>query len=152
MHEFAERLSGAVLSHEVADGASDDSREFEARLADSSKLAIRVAYSVVRQREDAEDVAQEAFVRAHRCFHQLRDRDAFRAWLVRTTFRLAIDHRRSAKRRMTREQAAMVDDWHPASSETDLVARERAERLWRAIDELPEKLRLTIVLASIEGQ
>ena len=39
-------------------------RDFSARLADSSALAVRVAYSVVRNRQDAEDVAQEAFVRA----------------------------------------------------------------------------------------
>ena len=49
-------------------------REFETRLVESSTLAFRVAYSVLRQREDAEDVAQEAFTRAYRRFRQLRDR------------------------------------------------------------------------------
>src|SRR5438552_18248707 len=120
MHEFAERLAGAVLSGPTArlpstglragetgagnDSAGDLAREFEARLADCGRLAVRVAYSVVRHHQDAEDVAQEAFVRAHKSFHQLRDRDSFRSWLVRTTWRLAIDHRRSAMRRVVREQ------------------------------------------------
>ena len=64
-------------------------REFEERVADSSTLAFRVALGVLRHREDAEDVAQDAFLRAHRAFATLRDRDRFRAWLVRTAFRLA---------------------------------------------------------------
>jgi len=56
-------------------------REFEERLRDSSSLAFNVAYGVLRNRADAEEVAQDAFVRAFRRFHQLRDRDRFRAWL-----------------------------------------------------------------------
>src|SRR6188508_809510 len=79
-------------------------REFEARLVESSTLAVRVAYSVLRNREDAEDVAQEAFAKAYRSFIQLRDRDRFRAWLVRMTWRLAIDRWRSDRRRSAREQ------------------------------------------------
>ena len=149
MHEFAERLSGAVLSATAGDTAADLAREFEARLADCSKLAVRVAYSVLRQQQDAEDVAQEAFVRAHRCFHQLRDRDAFRAWLVRVVWRLAIDHRRSSKRRVAREQFALETGCAP-STEDAAISRQRSERLWAAIDELPDRLRIAIVLASIE--
>src|SRR4029077_2421516 len=78
-------------------------REFGERLRESSSLAFRVAYGVLRHREDAEDVAQEAFVRAHRSIAQLRDRARFRAWLVRMTWRLAIDRRRTDKRRAIRE-------------------------------------------------
>ena len=80
-------------------------REFEERVADSSTLAFRVALGVLRHREDAEDVAQDAFLRAHRAFGSLRDRDRFRAWLVRTAFRLALDRLRGEKRRSRREDA-----------------------------------------------
>ena len=45
--------------------------QFEARLAESSSLAFRVAYGVLRHREDAEDVAQEALTRAYRCVDQV---------------------------------------------------------------------------------
>src|SRR5215475_15202598 len=78
-------------------------QEFEARLAESSTLAFRVAYSVLRHRQDAEDVAQEAFVKAYRSYTQLRDRDRFRAWLVRITWRLALDRQRADRRRAVRE-------------------------------------------------
>jgi len=127
----------------------DLEREFEARLLESATLAFRVAYAVLRHRQDAEDVAQEAFVRAHRGFHRLRDRDRFRAWLVKTTWRLAIDRWRSNRRRTVRE--LRIEIAAGASTEETAVAGERATRLWRAIDSLPEKLRTTIVLAGIQG-
>ena len=125
-------------------------REFEARVVDSSTLAFRVALGVLRRREDAEDVAQEAFLRARRGFAALRDRERFRSWLVRTAFRLALDHQRSQRRR--REDVLAVETASSASLEDDAERRERAEQVGRAIDALPEKLRLVIVLAGIEGR
>jgi RNA polymerase sigma-70 factor (ECF subfamily) len=126
-------------------------REFEARLVESSTLAFRIAYSVLRHRQDAEDVAQEAFAKAYRSFRQLRDRDRFRAWLARMTFRLAIDRQRANRRRAAREQVVPdnVDAREPTTEQT-AQARERSEYLWRAIDALPEKLRVVTVLAAIE--
>jgi len=144
MHERAERLAGSLVTVE-----EDLEREFETRLADSSTLAFRVAFSVLRQREDAEDVAQDAFAKAYRSFRQLRDRERFRAWLVRMTWRLALDRQRSNRRRTARE--VLVEIEPPPAMADPLVTRERAEQLWRAIDELPEKLRLVIVLGGIEG-
>src|SRR5215472_15908666 len=78
-------------------------REFEERLAECGPLAYRVARAVLRNTADAEEVGQEALLRAYRRFHQLRDRDRFRGWLVRIAFRLALDRARAAKRREHRE-------------------------------------------------
>jgi RNA polymerase sigma-70 factor (ECF subfamily) len=144
MHERVDRLVGGFVGvdHEL-------DREFEARLVESSTLAFRVAYSVLRHREDAEDVAQEAFAKAYRNFRQLRDRDRFRAWLARMTWRLAIDRCRAARRRQTVEVAA--DEPAAATAAETVEAREREELLWKAIDTLPTKLRMVLVLASIEG-
>lgn len=124
--------------------------EFEERVADSSTLAFRVALGVLRRREDAEDVAQEAFLRAHRGFASLRDRDRFRAWLVRTAFRLALDHLRGRARRQRREDVVAMAPEPVRSVEDDAARRERAEAVGRAIDALPEKLRIVTVLAAIE--
>ena len=161
MHEHAERLVGSLVT---ADRELE--REFEARLADSSRLAFRVAFSVLRQREDAEDVAQEAFAKAYRSFRQLRDRTRFRAWLVRMTWRMALDRQRANRRRLARELPVEVEagltwpersrgqtrlDLHETTTADTVAARERAEHLWRAIEALPEKLRLVVVLAGIEG-
>ena len=156
MNDHAAQLAGGFVT---VDRTLE--QEFEARLVESSTLAFRVAYGVLRQRQDAEDVAQEAFVKAYRNFSRLRDRDRFRAWLVRITWRMALDRRRGDRRRLARD--AQWDSEHapgtqkPRSGEgggtqaDDLVARERAQHLWSAIDALPDKLRVAIVLANIEG-
>ena len=167
MHDYTARLAGSLVTAD-----QEIEREFEARLAESSTLAFRVAYGVLRNRQDAEDVAQEAFVKAYRRFRELRDRERFRAWLVRMTWRLAIDRQRSDRRRLAREGAA-AGPKRPALQDAecgpglqsagcrpgpfgrggvleDLETRERAERLWTAIDALPDKLRVAIVLANIE--
>jgi RNA polymerase sigma-70 factor (ECF subfamily) len=145
MHEFASRSFESLVTLDA-----DLEQEFENRLRESSSLAVRVAYGVLRQRQDAEEVAQEAFAKAYRSFSQLRDRDSFRAWLVRMTWRLAIDRWRSDRRRSTREQSGMWGE--PAETVEGIAAeRERAERLWRAIEDLPEKLREAIVLSAIQG-
>jgi RNA polymerase sigma-70 factor (ECF subfamily) len=144
MNEWAGGYSGALVSLDEA-----LEREFEDRLRESSTLAFRVAYGVLRHRQDAEDVAQEAFARAYRRFRQLHDRDRFRAWLVRMTWRLAIDRWRTDRRRSVRERES--EPAHRSSTEEIAVASDRAARLWRAIDELPEKLRVVVVLGAIEG-
>jgi len=144
MNDWAGGFSGTFVTLD-----EDLEREFEDRLRESTTLAFRVAYGVLRHRQDAEDVAQEAFAKAYRSFTLLRDRDRFRAWLMRMTWRLAIDRWRSDRRRTAREQA--VKNGEEPSTEEIAVSRERAERLWEAIDTLPEKLRIVVVLGAIEG-
>ena len=144
MQEYVDRLAGGFVAVD-----QELEREFEVRLTETATLAFRVAFSVLRVREDAEDVAQDAFAKAHRAFRQLRDREKFRAWLVRMTWRLALNRQRADRRRLARESAqyeAPVADNAVALIEE----RQRAERLWRAIDALPERLRLVVVLANIE--
>jgi RNA polymerase sigma-70 factor, ECF subfamily len=146
MQEYIYRLPGALT--EVADELD---REFERLLVESSTLAFRVAYGVLRQREDAEDVAQEAFIKAHRNFRRLRDRTRFRAWLVRLTWRLALDRQRTNRRRAHRdtEHSRLMP---PVTTSGDpAVVTERVNHVWRAIDALPEKLRLPLVLFGIDG-
>src|SRR5947209_17406861 len=130
MHEQAAQLAGSLVGVD-----QERERDFEARLVESSTLAFRVAFGVLRHRQDAEDVAQEAFVKAYRSFSQLRDRDRFRAWLVRMTWRLALDRQRGDRRRRLRDTAAPVAQGFlgaealakaASPAEQDLLARERA--------------------------
>ena len=125
----------------------------EGHLAECGPLAFRVARGVLRNTADAEDVAQEALLRAFRRFKHLRERDRFRAWLVRIAFRLALDRARSAKRREQRETLwSRPERRPPAANAEDLAARsEFAHRLERALDELPEKLRLVLLLSAMQG-
>jgi RNA polymerase sigma-70 factor, ECF subfamily len=127
----------------------DLEREFEARIAESSTLAFRVAYSVLRNREDAEETAQEAFGKAYRNFTKLRNRSRFRSWLVRITWRLALDKQRSHRRRSLRERIhAESSEKTPSADST--MSHELVKQVWQAIDALPEKLRSVTILAGIE--
>ena len=126
-------------------------REFEERVVDSSNLAFRVALGVLRRREDAEDVAQDAFLRAHRAFASLRDRDRFRSWLVRVAFRLALDRQRGDRRRVRRQEASTSTATTESVEEAAMRA-ELQERVAAAVDALPEKLRIVTVLSAIEDQ
>src|SRR5713101_6929802 len=128
-------------------------REFEARLAECGPLAFRVARGVLRNDADAEDVAQEALLRAYRRFEGLSDAQRFRGWLVRIVFRLALDRARSAKRRELRETewAQPARRAAPPNAEELAASSEFQAHLESAMDALPEKLRLVLLLAAMEG-
>jgi RNA polymerase sigma-70 factor (ECF subfamily) len=128
-------------------------REFEERLAECGSLAYRVARGVLRNAADAEDVAQEALLRAYRNFGRLREPQRFRGWLVRISFRLALDRARSAKRREQRESLWVQPERQiaPRTAEDLAASSEFQARLDRALDELPEKLRLVLMLSAMEG-
>jgi RNA polymerase sigma-70 factor (ECF subfamily) len=112
-----------------------------------------VARGVLRNSADAEDVAQEALLRAYRNFDRLRDRNRYRAWLVRISFRLALDRLRSAKRREQRDVLwSQPAHRPPAATAEDLAASSEFQvHLDRSLAELPEKLRLVLLLAAMEG-
>jgi RNA polymerase sigma-70 factor, ECF subfamily len=83
----------------------------------------------------------------------LRDARRFRGWLVRVSFRLALDRSRSARRRELRETLWARPELRPPVQSVEEIAASRQfeERLDRALDELPDRLRLVILLTAIEG-
>src|SRR5262245_65823750 len=99
MNEAADHFPGMLVS-----AGESLEREFEEAVRTSADLAVRVAFSILRRREDAEEIAQEAYARAYRRFRDLREPPQFRAWIVRVTWRLAIDRWRADRRRSAREQ------------------------------------------------
>ena len=122
-------------------------REWETLLRENAPLAFRVARGVLRNDADAEDVSQESLLRAYRKFGRLRERTRFRAWLVRISFRLALDRLRSAKRREQREA-----QWVFENARSDSAPGGEFQRhLELALDALPEKQRLVLLLAAMEG-
>ena len=132
---------------------ADARREFEERLAECGPLAYRVARGVLRNTADAEDVAQEALLRAYKSFDRLRDRSRFRGWLVRISFRLALDRLRSAKRREQRDTLwSQPEHLPPPVTAEDVAASNQFQgHLERALSELPEKLRLVLLLSALDG-
>ncbi len=144
MNESAGTLLDSVVRPQTA-----FERQFEAGLAQWSSLAFRVAYSVLRQREDAEDIAQDVLAKACQKLRQLRDQERLRTWLIRMAWRLAINKRESDRRRERRERTATEVTSSPMC-QNEALTGERFGRLWEAIDRLPEKLRMVVILASIQ--
>ena len=144
MHEYTEQLATSLLNME-----EDLKQGFEMRIAECSTLVFRVAFGVLRNREDAEDITQEAFAKAYRSFSHLRDRERFRHWIVKIAWRMALDHQRSRKRRILREEVHVE-----VTGSSGFVApfddSERANQVWRAIDALPEKMRIVIILSNVD--
>lgn len=145
MDALAGNLAGSLV---ISDASLQ--REFEERLSDCPTLAYRVALGVLRNPAEAEDVAQEAMLRAYRNFHRLRDRGRFRAWLVRTAWRLSLDRIRARGRRERRERLA-EENCFASDVEAVAAGREFEGHVAEALDQLPERLRMVMVLAAIKG-
>src|SRR6266513_2686078 len=112
------------LAREAAQ--ADTKREFEERLSECGPLAYRVARGVLRNDADAEDVAQEALLRAYRQFDRLRDPNRFRSWLAHAPPNAA----GSAKRcgRSSCRKPALRISRHPANSSRASKGRWRISR------------------------
>ena len=112
-------------------------------------FVFRVALALLRNRQDAEDVAQETFLKLYRN-HSWRGIRDERAFLARTAWRLALDWKRA-----TAIQVAEVDaDAMPskaASPEQQIVSANSTAALHRLIDTLPEDLRQPLALSGIDG-
>jgi len=110
-------------------------------------IAFRTAYVVAGGAADAEDAAQEAFVKAYRALGRFRRGAPFRPWLLQIVANEARNRRRSAGRRAGLELrlAAEVPSGGAAPSpEASLVVGERREELLAALEQLREEERLVI--------
>ena len=119
-------------------------------------LVYRFAYQMTSRRDDAEDIVQEAFVRAYQNLHRYRDEAKFTTWLLRIATNLCTDQARMAQRRLALEQqeAAGALDWMTSGDTEDpiqnLEANRRKIALRKALNALPAHHRAVIVLRDIE--
>jgi len=110
-----------------------------------ARFVFKVAYGVLRNVHDAEDVAQEVFLRVHRDGTRgVRD---LQAWLATMAFRLAIDRKRRPEALdITQLELAAAN----VSAEQSSIERQSLERVHRLIAALPDELRYPLVLSAIE--
>ncbi len=119
--------------------------QFEALVEAQSRFVFRVAYAVLRNREQAEDIVQETFLKLYRtgAWEQMREE---RAFLARVAWRLALDRRpRHAEYSVEIEVAS-----HAASPEVELLHKDRNAAVHRMLDALPQELRQVLVLSAID--
>ncbi len=114
-------------------------------------MVFQIAFGVLGNASEAQDVTQDAFVQAYAKLASLREPGRFRAWVCTIGRRLALNRLRSNARARQREERAT----NPAARDVDVteIAEEREfqARVRREIDRLPEKLRAAILLCAVEG-
>lgn len=142
--------------------ARQDDAAFDALVERYRERAYRLAWSILRDAEDARDVSQEAFIRLYQTAGSFAGRARFSTWFYRILVNLALDHRRRHRwwRRLVGGAARSRDDDAPAAIDRvpstepppDAgVARSQAmSRLWSAVDRLSPQQRATVLL-QLEG-
>jgi len=108
---------------------------------------LRTAFRILGNWADAEDVAQEAFLRLHRHGLDFANDGATGAWLYRVTVNLCFDRTRA--RRPSQELADVPS--LARSAEASVLMEEQKQRLMAALALLPVKERAAVVLREIEG-
>jgi RNA polymerase sigma factor (sigma-70 family) len=136
-------------NHLIERSRDGDADAFEQLVRAHQGVAIRVAYLVVRDHSEAEDVTQEAFVKAYRSLPRFRLGSPFRPWVLKIVRNEALNRLRSSKRRAQlalREGNDPISGGAAPSSETVVVSQAERASVLAAVDELPEKYRAAISL------
>jgi RNA polymerase sigma factor (sigma-70 family) len=131
----------------VARARRGDEAAYGDLVATHQEIAYRVAYLVLGDAAEAQDAAQEAFVKAYRVIDRFREGSPFRPWLLRIVTNAARNRRRAAGRRrglQLRAEAATPREGSAPSAEDSVLQRERRRTLLAAINALSSDDRLVI--------
>lgn len=136
---------GSVLAVRLWTKAPDETA-FETCVREHGQMVFRIAYSVLRNEQDAQDAAQETFLRALRS-GKLKDVEDSRAWLARIAWRIALDHRRPSDVPIeaVAEPASLSLD-----AENAMLREERTQMLHELIRSLPRDLQDVVTLSTVQ--
>ena len=139
---------------------SGDTQAFNRLVLDHREGAMLLASRLLRNRQDAEDVVQEAFVKVWEELPRFRGESAFSSWLYRIVYNLSLNKLRGTKfKKLLRISEEREDDeeasWNIPSQDLTpdetLILNERRERLESAIKKLPTKQRSIFVMRHEQG-
>jgi len=118
-------------------------------------------YGMLRNREDARELTQEAFVSAYRRLDGFRLEASFHSWLCRIATNRAIDHTRASRRRedaglddraaIRADNGELADVHHEDSPSRHLERRQLYEQIMNAIEDLSPEHRQVVLLRELEG-
>lgn len=139
----------------IARAQTGEVRAFEQLIASHLGVIRRYARAFADQAHDADDLAQEALIKAYKSLRLFRYQSSFSTWLYTIVRSVFLD---TMKSRAGRERARTVER-DPTESETELVpaadelmaqAQDR-QRVWRALSQVPVEFRTALVLFDVEG-
>lgn len=158
MSGLSERDIDAALVERVQKG---DKKAFDLLVLKYQRKIIRLLSRMIRDQNEIEDVAQEAFIKAYKALPQFRGDSAFYTWLYRIAINTARNWMSQNSRRPSAPNSNVTEndetfseidnltDSH--SPEAEMVTREIAASVNETIESLPEELRRAIVLREIDG-
>ena len=125
---------------------------FETLVVTYQHRVFSIALRMLGDRGEAEEVAQEVFLRVHRSIRSFRGEAKLSTWLYAITSRLCVNRLKSPRRQRRVGEAALarIANGHPNPDAT-LEASEQKEALHRAIAELDEERRIVVVLRDLHG-
>jgi RNA polymerase sigma-70 factor (ECF subfamily) len=140
------KLPDESLMLAVAEG---DLTAFEQLVLRHQEVVWRTAYRMVGDRQAAEDLAQEAFLRVFQAAGRYRPTAAFRTYLYRVVIRVCLDYLRKKRPQLGADLAAVSAAALSVDEQAELG--ERADLVQQAITGLPSKQRSAVVLRYYEG-
>lgn len=139
----------------IAAAKAGDLAAFDGLVRRHARPCARLAKRVTGNREDAEDVVQEAFAKAFRFLDRFREDASFRTWVLRITLHQAKDLLRRKKRRDQMATMTTIADPGVAASSPGPTrtaeAKDEVERLRVALDDLPARQKAALLLKVYEG-
>jgi RNA polymerase sigma-70 factor, ECF subfamily len=138
-----------VLSRAVPEESATEMVETVVR--QHARFVYQVAYAVLGHPQEAEDAAQETFIRVWKHAKELSGILNQRAWLARIAWRVASDRRRKHSKLVLADDIELPDfKAHGASAEMELIRAQQVEILARMVAMLPKDLREIFALSTVE--
>ena len=108
-------------------------------------VAFAYAYAIFRDRDEAEDAVQEGFVRAYQNLPRFQNSEKWGAWLLQIVRNYCHDR---IRRRKIRAVLPLLEEWidHSPTPEMQTLSKERSRELALAVESLPEKNRILIMM------
>jgi RNA polymerase sigma-70 factor (ECF subfamily) len=140
-------------------GVAEDSREFDAIVETHRPRVFRFLLASLRDRETAENLTQECFIRAYKARHQFRGASSMATWLMQIANNLIRNHENSSRLKFWRRalrsglDPADIRDWIPdrqVSPEAAAVAKEQVQAIWSSVAGLSERQRTVFLLRFVE--
>ncbi|NWF92126.1 MAG: sigma-70 family RNA polymerase sigma factor [Syntrophaceae bacterium] len=119
------------------------------------KPVYRIAYGVVREREEALDIVQEVFIKLYRSIRDFQGRSKFYTYLYRMTMNTAIDHSRNMEKfrlsSLEEEGAFQPSDRVEERPDSILMHKESEQRVRASLEKLPRDQRMALIFREVEG-
>lgn len=123
-----------------------DPEGFAALIRQHQRMVHSLTYRMTGSVAEADDLAQETFVRAWQHFHTFQGESKFSTWLCRIAMNACLNWRRREDRRREVQQTWAKDAWDEGASRGSDPAAELNQRVQAALDSLPAQQRAAIVL------